>query len=90
VIPKPPFPAVQLEAPLLTAAGFAVLLLVSAGFAAEEYAVLSAFDGVVLVIFWVPVGCICAHIWVIPAQGETIAARVAIKNALPVFTPLMV
>jgi len=89
VIPKLPFPDVQLEAPL-TAAGFAVLLLVPAGFPAEEYAVASAFDGVVPVVSWVPVCCICACIWTTPAQNKTIAARIAIENAFPVFAPLMV
>jgi hypothetical protein len=86
VIPKLPFPDVQLEAPLLTPAGFAVLLLVPAGFAAEELAVASALDEVALALCWFKVCCICA----IAAQGKTIAARIAIKNALPVFAPLMV
>jgi ABC-type uncharacterized transport system permease subunit len=90
VIPKLLFPAVQLEAPPLTPAGFAVLLLVPAGFAVEEYALASGLDGVVLVLSWVAVCCICARIWAIPAQDKTIAARIAIKKALPVFAVLMV
>jgi hypothetical protein len=48
VIPKLPVPAVQLDAPPLTPAGFAVLLLVPAGFAAEELAVASSLDEVAL------------------------------------------
>jgi hypothetical protein len=98
-IPKLPFPAVQLEAPPLTPAGLAVLLFVPAGFAAEESAVPSALGEVALALCWytpdcacswVPVCCICACIWVIPAQGKTIAASIAIKNAFPVLAPLMV
>jgi hypothetical protein len=86
VIPKLPFPVVQLEAPPLTPAGFAVLLLAPAGFAAVEVVVASVRDGVALVLSWVPVCCICA----IPAQGKPTVAKIAIKNALPVFAPLMV
>jgi hypothetical protein len=89
-IPKLPFPAVQLEAPPLTPAGFAVLPFVPAAFTAEEYAVAAALDEVVLVLSEVPVCCICACIWAVPAQDKTIAARIAIKNALSVFAPLMV
>jgi hypothetical protein len=74
--PKPPLPAVQLDAPLLAPAGLA----------AVEVDAASVRDEFVLVLSWVPVCCICA----IPAQGKTIAARIAIKNALPVFAPLMV
>jgi hypothetical protein len=90
VTPKLPCPDVQLEAPLLTPAGFAVLLLVPAGFAAEALAVVAALDKVALALGWVPGCCVCACIWAIPAQNKTIAARIAIKNALPVFAPLMV
>jgi hypothetical protein len=86
VIPKPPCPVVQLEAPPLAPAGFAVLLLVPAGFAPKALAVVSALDEVALALGWVTACCACA----IPAQGKTIAARIAIKNALPVFAPLMV
>jgi len=80
VIPKLPFPAVQLEAPPL----------VPAGLAAADVAIASGLDGVVPVLSDVPVCCICACIRAIPAQGKTIAARISIKNALPVFAPLMV
>jgi hypothetical protein len=90
VIPKLPFPAVQLEAPPLTPAGFAVLPFAPAGFTAEEYAVASTLDEVVLVLSAVPVCRICACICAVPALGKTIAARIAIKNALSVFAPLMV
>lgn len=90
MIPKLPFPAVQVEAPPLTPAGFAVLLVVPAGFTVEEYAVASGLDGVVLVLSWVAVCCICACIRAIPAQDQTTATRIAIKNALPVFAVLMV
>jgi len=90
VIPKLLFPDVQLEAPPLPVAGFVLLLLVPAGFTAEEYAVAAALDGGVPVLSAVPVCCVCACIRAIPAQGKTIAARIAIKNALPVFAPLMV
>jgi hypothetical protein len=99
MIPKLPLPAVQLEAPPLTPSGFAAPLFVPAGFAAEGSAVASAFEEVELALCWyagccacsaVPVCCICACIWVIPAQAKTIAASIAIKNAHPVLTPLMV
>jgi hypothetical protein len=86
VIPKLPFPAVQLDAPLLVPAWLFALLLVPAGLDAVEVAVASVRAEVVLVLSWVPVCCICA----IPAQGKTIAARIAITNALPVLAPLMV
>jgi hypothetical protein len=71
VDPNPPFPAVQLDAPLLAPAWLFALLLDPAGLAAVEVAVASVRDEVVLVLSWVPVCCICA----IPAQGKTIAAR---------------
>jgi hypothetical protein len=90
VIPKLSFPAVQLEAPPLAPAGFAEVPFVPAGFAAEEYAVAAALDEVVLLLSAVPVCCICACNWTVPAQGKTIAARIAIKNALSFFAPLMV
>jgi hypothetical protein len=99
VIPKLPLPAVQLEAPLLTPAGLAVLLFVPAGFAAEGSAVASVVDKVALALCWYTPGCactsvlvccVCACIRVIPTQGKTIAASIAIKNALSVFAPLMV
>jgi hypothetical protein len=83
---KPLFPVVQLEAPLLAPAGFAVLLLVPAGFAAEALAVVSALEEVALGLCWFTACCPCA----IPAQSKTIAAKIAIKNALPVLAPLMV
>jgi hypothetical protein len=76
VIPKLSFLVVQLDAPLLAPVGPAVV----------EVAVASVSDGVVPVLSWVPDCCICA----IPAQGKTIAATIAIKNALPVLAPLMV
>ena len=76
VIPKLPFPDVQLDAPPLDPVGLA----------AVEVDVASVRDEFVLVLSWVPVCCVCA----IPAQGKTIAARIAPKNALPVFTSLMV
>jgi hypothetical protein len=76
VIPKLPLPAVQLDAPPLDPVGLA----------AVEVDVASVRDEFVLVLSWVPVCCVCA----IPAQGKTIAARIAPKNALPVFTSLMV
>jgi hypothetical protein len=76
VDPKPAFPAVQLDAPAPSPAGLA----------AEEVAVVSVLDEVVLVVSWVPLCCICA----VPAQGKTIAAKIAIRNALPVLVSLMV
>jgi hypothetical protein len=76
VDPKPAFPAVQLDDPALPPAGLG----------AEEVAVVSVLDEVVLVVSWVPLCCICA----VPAQGKTIAARIAIRNALPVLVLLMV
>jgi hypothetical protein len=91
VIPKRPFPDVQLEASPLPPAGFA-----AKGFG-------SALDGVALVLCWYPacctwscscsgfpVCCICACISAIPALVKTIAAKTAIKIGLPVFTPFMV
>ncbi len=90
VIPKLPFPVVQLEAPPLTPAGFAVSLLVPSGFAAEEYAVASALEEVVLVLSGVPVCRICACVGAIPAQVKTIAARMAIEVAPPVLALFMV
>jgi hypothetical protein len=80
VIPKLPFPAVQLDAPPLD----------SVGLAAVEVDVASVRDEFVLVLSWVPVCCICACVWATLAQGKTVAARIAIKNALLVFEPLMV
>jgi hypothetical protein len=79
VIPKLPFPAVQLDAPLLDPAGLAP----------AEVDVAPVRDEFVPVLSWVPVCCVCACIWAIPAQGKTIAARIAAKNALPVLTSLM-
>jgi len=99
VIPKLPLPAIQLDAPPLTPAGFAVLLFVPAGFATEGPAVASVVDEVGLAFCWytpcctcssVPVCCICACIRVIPAQTKTSAASIAIQSALLVLAPLMV
>jgi hypothetical protein len=89
VMPKLLDPDFQLEAPPLSPAGFAALPFVLAGLAAG-YAVASALDGVVPVLFVVPVCCDCACIRAAPAQDKTVAARIAIKNLLPVFAPLMV
>jgi hypothetical protein len=98
-IPKLLFPAVQLEAPLLTPAGLAVPLFVPAGFAAEGSAVASVVDEVALALCRytpgcactsVPVCCVCACTRVIPAQGKAIAASIAIKNALSALVLLMV
>lgn len=93
VAPNSPCPAVQLDAPPLPTPGLAVLLLVSAEVAGEALGValvldgaVLVLDGVVLVLSWVSVCCVCAD----PAQGKTIAARIAIRNAFVVFAPLMV
>jgi hypothetical protein len=88
-MPKLLDPDFQLEAPPLSPAGFAALPFVPAGLAAE-YAVASALDGVEPVGFAVPVCCDCACIRAAPAQDKTVAARIAIKNVLPVLAPLMV
>ncbi|MFZ0336610.1 MAG: hypothetical protein WAL45_01140 [Terracidiphilus sp.] len=83
--PKFAFPAVQLDVSPFSAAGLVALPLVPAGLDAEGVGVVSVLDGVVLVLSWVPV-CICA----VPAHGKTIAARIAIRNAIPVLVSLMV
>jgi hypothetical protein len=76
VIPKLPFPAVQLDAPPLD----------SVGLAAVEVDVASVRDEFVLVLSAVPVCCICACIWAISTQGKIIAAKIAPRNALPILT----
>jgi hypothetical protein len=90
VIPKLPFPDVQLEAPALVLPGFAVSLPVASGLAVDELAVGSALDEVALGFCGYTGCCICA----IPTHGKTVAARIAtriaIKSACPVFAPLMV
>jgi hypothetical protein len=70
------FPAVQLDGPPLSPAGLV----------ADEVDVVFVLGEVVLVVSWVPLCCICA----VPAQGKTVAARIAIRNALPVLVSLMV
>jgi hypothetical protein len=76
VVLKLAFPAVQLDGPPLSPAGLV----------ADEVDVVFVLDEAVLVVSWVPLCCICA----VPTQGKTIAARIAIRNALPVLVSLMV
>jgi hypothetical protein len=90
ITPKLPLPAVQLEAPPFTPPGFAVSLPVASGFAVDELAVGSALAEVALGYCGYTGCCVCA----IAAQGKTargrIAAKIAIRNARPVFAPFMV
>lgn len=87
VIPKLPFPGVQLEAPPLTPAGFAPDEF---GPVLDEVALVLCWCPACSTWSWLPVCCICACIWAIPAQDKKIAAKIALKIGLPVFAPLTV